>query len=239
MNNQQEKNFIAEKVLDKIKSGEVKMKSRAYFVLRAVLLILGILVLTFFLIYFISFIIFSLRASGALFLPKFGFSGMKILFNALPWLLILIAATLIISLEIFAKRFTFVYRRPIIYSLLVIIIIVAAGSFLIDKTGFHPNLFRKAQERRLPAIGIIYRDFGAPRIGNAHHGVIFEVIKSGFKIETPCGEELTIIISSKTHFPLKADIKKGDVVVVLGKRSDGAVQAIDIRKVNKGRFFRR
>ncbi len=233
MNNQQEKNSIIDKVLNKIKSGRVKMKPKIYFILKTVLLISGTLVLISFIIYFVSFVIFSLRVSGVLFLPKFGFSGMKIFLNSLPWFLILIIAILIILLEIFAKKFTFVYRRPILYSLLGIIMIVFIGSFLIDKTPFHSNLFWKAQQRRLPGIGMVYRNFGAPRIGNVHHGAVSEVIDNGFKIETPCGEALTIVVSPKISLILKTDIKEGDAIVVLGKRSNSTVQAFDIRKVEK------
>ena len=233
MNNQQEKNLITDKVLNKIKSGEVKMKPKIYFILRTILFILGALVLVFFIIYFISFIIFSLRASGVLFLPKFGLPGMKILFSSLPWLLILMTVILIMLLEIFAKKFTFVYRRPIVYSLLIIIMIVFMGSILIDKTPLHLNLFHRAQERHLPGIGMVYRDFGAPRIGNLHYGVVSEITDNGFRIKTSRSEVLSIVIIPKTRIILKTDIKQGDAIVVLGKQSNGAVQALNIYKVKK------
>ncbi len=233
MNNEPEKNSITDKVLNKIKSGEVKMKSKTYFILRMVLLILSTLVLIFFIIYFVSFIIFSLRASGVLFLPKFGFPGIKIFLNSLPWLLIFISAILIILLEIFAKKFTFVYRRPILYSLLAIIMIVVIGSLLVEKTPFHSNLFWKTQEGHLPIMRTVYRDFGVPRTGNIYHGVISEVVGNDFKIETPRGEILAIVVSSKTRPILETDIKEGDAIVVLGERKNGIIQALDIRKVKK------
>jgi hypothetical protein len=233
MNNNQQRNSISDKVLNKIKSGEIKMKPKIYFILRAVLLILSALVLALLIICLVSFIIFSLRSSGILFLPKFGFPGIRIFLSSLPWLFILIAITLIILLEIFTKRFTFVYRWPIIYSLLAIIFIVMLGSFVIDKTPFHSNLFWRAQEGRLPAIGKLYHGYGVPRIGNVHYGVVSEVIDGGFKIETLRGEELIVMVSSKTRFLLKTDIKKDDAIVVLGERNNNTVQAIDIRKVEK------
>ncbi len=233
MNNNQQENYIGDKVLNKIKSGEIKMKPKIHFILRAVLLILSTLILALFIICLVSFIIFSLRSSGILFLPKFGFPGIRIFFSSLPWLLILIAVILIILLEIFTKRFTFVYRRPILYSLLAIIFIVILGSFIINKTPFHSNLFWRAQEGRLPAIGKLYRGYGAPKIGNVHYGIVSEVTDDGFKIETLRGEALIVIVSSETRFPLKTDIKKDDVIVVLGKRNNDTVQAIGIRKVEK------
>lgn len=233
MNNQQEKKSITNEVLDKIKTGEVKMKSKAYFFLRVGLLMLSALVLSFFVICLISFIIFSLRSSGALFLPSFGYLGIRILFKSLPWFLILTAAALIILLEIFTKRFTFVYRRPIIYSLLAIIIIVILGGLIIDKTSFHSGFFLLSREGRLPLVGPIYRDFGAPKFNNVHYGIVSELIDNGFVIETPRGEKITIIVNSKTRLPIGTDVQKGDIVVVLGERNGDMVEATDIHKTEK------
>lgn len=231
MNNQQEKNFITNKVLNKIKRGEVKMRPKTYFIFKAVLLALGTLFLTLFIICLISFIVFSLRANGVLFLPKFGFPGIKLLLGSLPWLLVFLAIILIILLQIFAKHFSFVYRRPIIYSLLVVIMIVSAGSFLIDRTSFHPNLFWKAQEGRLPAMGGFYRHLGAPAMKNVHRGIVSELVDNGFKIETIHNEILDVTIDSETRLAKCQEIKEGDVIVIIGERNDGEVQAIGVRKV--------
>ena len=233
MNNKQEKNHIAEKVLGKIKRRKIKMKPRMHFVFGAALLALGVLVLILFIPYLISLIAFSLRVSGVLFLPKFGFPGIRMMVGSLPWLLILITTLLIVLLEMFAQKFTFVYRKPAIYSLIAIIGIIFMGSFLIGKTSLHSNLFWEAQGRSLPAIGTVYRDFGSRRINNMCHGVVVEVIDGGFKIETLCGDVLTIITNSETNLILDAEIQKNDEVIVLGEINDNIVQALDVRKVEQ------
>jgi len=233
MNNQEEKNSIVDKILNKIKNEKVKMKPKIYFILRTVLLVGGSLVLIFLIISLVSFIVFSLRTSGALFLPKFGSPGIKIFFMSLPWLLILIAIILTVLLEIFSKKFTFVYRQPIFYSLLIIIIITFIGSFLINKTSLHPNLFWKAQERHLPGIEMVYRDFGVPRIKDVYYGIISGITDNGFNIETPRGEVFNIIINSETRLALEVNIEEGDAVVILGKQSNSNIQAFDIHKVKK------
>jgi len=233
MNNQEQKNSISDNVLDKIKSGDVKMKPKIYFILRMVLLILGVMFLFSFIIYLISFILFSLRASGLLFLPKFGFLGIGILFGSLPWFLIFLAAILIVILEIFTKHFTFIYRRPILYSLLTIIVIVIAVSFLIEKTPFHSSLFLSAREKHLPLIGPFYRNYGAPSLHNVHRGVVSEIIDNSFKIKTPRNETLTVVITSQTHLPPEKEIKEGDEVVVLGERNDDTVEALEIHQIEK------
>ena len=134
-------------------------------------------------------------------------------------------------MEVFAEKLTLVYRQPIIYSLLTIILIVFVSGFLISRTPFHSNLFLKAQERHLPAIGPFYRNFGAPPVSNVHPGMVSEVTDNGFIIETPRGERLDIITSK--DISLKTEIKEGDMIVVLGERKGDTVQASDIREVEK------
>ena len=232
MNNQEKKSITSE-VLDKIKSGDIKMKSRLYFCLKIFLLALGVLILSFFIVYIVSFIIFSLRSSGILFLPSFGSPGMKIFLKSLPWVLILVAAILIILLEMFTKHLTFVYRRPIIYSLLVIIFFSLLFGFMIEKTPFHSGFFMLSKEDRLPLFGPMYRDFGAPKLNNVHYGMILEITDDGFIIETPRNEEITIIINSETKIKIDSDFKENDMIVVMGDRSGDVVEAVEIHKTER------
>ena len=233
MDNIEQKNSISDKIIDKIKSGDIKMKPRISFILKMALMGLGAFFLFLFIIYLVSFIIFSLRTSGVLFLPRFGFHGIGILFGSLPWVLVLIVAILIVALEIFSKRFTSVYRRPIICSLLAIIVLALAIGFLIERTPFHSNLFLSARDRHLPVMGPFYRNFGAPPIHNVHRGIVSEIIDNGFKIETPREETLTIIIAPETRILSDETIKQGDEVVIFGERSDGTVNAFEIRQIEK------
>jgi len=233
MNNETQKNSLSDEILNKIKSGSVKMKPKLYFILQTIFLILSIFTLFLFVIYIVSFIAFSLRATGLLFLPKFGFPGIGIFLISFPWPLILLAIILIAALEILSKHFNFIYRRPLLYSLIGIIIIVIAIGFLVERTPFHSNLFRRSQTEHLPAIEPFYRDFGVPRIPDAHIGVISEIIDGNFVIKTPRDETLTIIITPETNFSPEKDIKEGDTIVVLGKRNDDTVQALEVHEIGK------
>jgi hypothetical protein len=230
--NNSQKSLITGKVLEKIKSGRVKMRPKAHFVLKTALVALGFILIILFLLYLISFIVFTLRMSGIWFAPGFGFYGIKIFLFSLPWLLILIAIILIIVLEILVKYFSFAYRRPILYSILGIIALVFLGSFVINQTKIHPCLFQKAQERNLPVAGKFYRDFGAGKFRNAHRGVVSETTEKGFKIETPRNETLNIIITPETRFPFGKDIEENDNVMILGERDNCTVRAFGVRKVD-------
>jgi len=230
--NNSQKSPLTNKVLDKLQSGQIKMHPKKYFILKTALIVLSVIIVAFFTLYLISFIIFAMRASGAWYLPNFGFYGLKAFLAFLPWLLILMAAALIIVLEILVKHFSFAYRRPIFYSALGIIIITLSGSLVIDKTRFHSNLFRGAQEGSLPVAGKIYRGFGMAKCRDAHRGAVSKITNDGFLIETRRSETLTVIITPDTRFPFAADIKENDNVIIFGKRDNGTIQAFGVRKIN-------
>ncbi|PIP23211.1 MAG: hypothetical protein COX90_03985 [Candidatus Nealsonbacteria bacterium CG_4_10_14_0_2_um_filter_38_17] len=229
--NNQQQNSISDIVLNKIKSGGVKMRPKIYFVLKTILIIFGTAVLTLLILFLVSFIVFAMRASGTLFLPSFGVFGLRILFISLPWFLIFATVISVILMEILAKHFAIVYRRPIVYSILFIIILVLLGGIIIERTRFHPSLFWRSQEKRLPIMGGFYRDPSITRLQNVHRGIISEITSNGFLIKKPDNQMLTIIVTPDTQFLPGREIKEGEAVVVMGRREDDTVYAFGIRRI--------
>lgn len=230
MNNQEQKS-IKDAVLDKIKDKEVKMRPRTYFVLRTVLAIFGTIVAALFILYLVSFIMFATRTSGVWFLPKFGFPALGIFFRSLPWILIIMALVLIVVLELFVKHFAFVWRRPVLYSVLGIIILTILGSFIIFRTNLHSDIFWKARQGDMPLPGTrqFYRGFGAPKLSDVHYGIVSGISDTGFTLETQRNEVLNIFVASTTRVLSAKEIEKGDRVLILGNRTNGTVQALDVR----------
>lgn len=233
MNRNLKKQSLTEKVINRVEKEQVKMKSKTYFVLKTILFSLITLFTALFALFFISFIIFSLRTSGVWFLPGFGFRATGIFLVSLPWFLILIAIILIIVLELLVKKFSFAYRRPILYSVLTIIILTILGSFMITRTQMHSDFFWKAQEGKLPMAGRFYRELGSSKLSQVHNGIVSDVLENNFYLETVNGEILTVIIDSNTKFPLNKDISKNDRVVVLGKRNNGTIKAFGVHRIKQ------
>ena len=73
-------------IIEKIKKGEIKMKPKIYFVLRTILIVLGTVVGFLFILYLMSFILFTVRPIPGLF-PRL---------IALPWLLVFVSVILLI-----------------------------------------------------------------------------------------------------------------------------------------------
>ncbi len=175
-----DKNYLTEKIINKIKVGEVKMKPKIYFILKTVFIVLSIVVAALFVLFLTSFIFFSLRAGagpelktvrpGGL-MPGHGLKGMFIFIRSLPWLLIIACLLLIAIMEIMVKKFSFTYRKPILYSLIIIIALVLSVSWFVSRTGFHQNIFLKSQKVPWPVIENFYQR-RLPRLPRRINGFI-------------------------------------------------------------------
>lgn len=220
-------------VLEKIKAGKARMIPRWHFVLQAALAAVGFIIVALASLYLVSFIFFMLNKTGIWFLPAFGFRGIGTFLTSLPWLLIAAGIVFIILLEILVRHYSFGYRKPLLYSLLGIVIFVAVASALVSRTSFHEGLYKRAHMGRLPVFGKLYRGYESQRNRGAHTGVVTEITNDGFQMENLEGNILSIVVTPETSFPLGLDFQKGDRVLVLGDLDGNTVQAFGIRRIDE------
>ena len=228
--NNNNENSIKEKVLERIKKGEVKMRPKIYFLLKTILVTFALLALLFLVLFLISFISFYLRLTGLWYLPIFHPKFFWLYLKFLPWLLIIFCLILILIVEILAKRFSFVWRKPIIYSLLAIILFALIGGLLFEKTGLHSHFFFQTKEGRMPLMAPVYRQFGRPPVSDLNRGIVEEITEKGFKMRIFGNQLLEVnFANNNISFP---EIKEGDSVVVVGKKEDGTIKAFGVKKIN-------
>lgn len=222
---------IGEKILKKIKGKKIKMKPKSYFVLKTIILIAGIIFASILTIFLASFIIFLLRASGVLNFPAFGFRGLGMFFASLPWFLVIFIIIFVIILEFLAKRFSVVYQRPLVYSILGIVIVILLLGVFIARTPMHSKLFRGAQEGKFPIVGSFYRERHIRPPDNVYFGTVSSLADDGFEIETEEGESFSVVISSEVYLSFAKDIKEGDMVMVIGDKDNSTIKALGARKI--------
>jgi hypothetical protein len=218
-----------EKFIEKLK--KIEMKPKWHFILKTVLAVLAIFIISIVILFLFSFIMFSLRLNGFWFLFRFGTPGINAFFGFFPWFLIITSIILIIVLELLTKRFNFVWKRPIIYSLLIIIFLVLLFGFIVDRSNFHSKFFERAQENHLPIFGSFYKDNKMLKPSDIHRGIVLEKQDNQIKILTINREELVVTITDKTRLNQAIEIE--DEVLVLGKRQGDVIEAVGIEKVNK------
>lgn len=225
---------IQEDILKAIESGKVKMKPRWHFLLKSALLGLGVILVVLALLYMSSFIFFVLKLNGVWFLPSFG-SGETVTFLlSLPWLLILVAILFIILLETLVRKYSFGYRRPLIYTALAALVLAVGGGVLIALTPLHNTLLLSAREGRLPITGALYKAFDIQKFDDFHLCTVNGLQDNGLECQEPDGEELYVGMTPDTKFPSGVNFSKGDKVFVVGQEKEDKVEARGIRRIEKG-----
>lgn len=224
---------LKDAVLKAIESGQVKMRPKWQFVLRTVVLVLGIVLVALTTLFLASFIVFALRQTGVLFVPGFGREGFGAFFGSLPWVLLAVAVVFMILLEVLIRKYSFAYGRPLTYSAVGVVVIVLAGGVAIGYTSFHQNLFDRAERGNLPIGGPMYEHFMQPQ-DNVTVGVITGLTNPGYKIRDRRGKIFTVKVTSQTKLPPGNDFTIGDNVVVLGSRHGDSIDAIGIEKPGPG-----
>ncbi len=225
---------IHEQVLSRVKSGSVHMRSRAYFFLRVTttavtaLLVLGISSLI------LSFIGFSIHASGQDILLGFGARGIGTFFALFPWPLFIADLLLMLALEWCLQGFRFGYR----FSLVSIFVLTFAMSwflgFLIELTPLHDSLLSAADRGELPIAGGLYEHIRDP-----HHdlgifrGTVFSVQNGQVMIGHDDGDHdpddgtWTVALPPDTPPP-----QVGDRMLVFGSSTGSQVDAYGIEHLS-------
>jgi len=143
-------------VLERLRRGDLRMRSRTYFIGRVVLA--GALSLFVLLIsaYVLSFIAFSIHESGEKFLLGFGVRGVETFFALFPWLATLVDVALIFILEWLLQSFKFGYRISLLLLFGVIVVTSGLVASAIALTPLHMSLLGMADRNDLPVVGEMY-----------------------------------------------------------------------------------
>lgn len=151
MEHSETKKNIKETILEKISSKEISMRPRYYYWARMFLLgavSVGIFITSTFIL---NFILFNIRINSQEDLLFFGVRGWGAFLYFFPWTLLLIDAVLVLALLALLRQFSFGYKNPLLFLLLVMVALIGSVGLFIDRaTGINERFMRAAEERRLP-----------------------------------------------------------------------------------------
>lgn len=226
---------VQESVLENIKNHHVSMRSKKYFLLQTALFVTGMIIVIGTLLYLASFIVFGLAESGIWFVPLFGLKGWFVFFKSLPWVLILLVLVFALILEVMVRRYSFAYRRPLLYSMLGIVGLVLIGGFIISRIHLHQQIRQYGRMHGVPMVGGFYRRFGTPNMREVHKGIIREQGLSQFVIEGSTGETSTVFFASGTRILQfrKEGFSASDTVIIFGDRDGRTIRAFGIKNIGQ------
>lgn len=148
---------IKQKIIDCVDTGTVSMKPKWFFVLKSILRISAIFLVFLTIIYFISFIGLIIQEKALFDLFDLGPRGMKEFLFAIPWFIVLISLFLLFLLEVLASKFSFVYEKPIFYSLLLLMFCVLLICFVLYKIDKQFSFARFGERPNAPVFGPMHK----------------------------------------------------------------------------------
>lgn len=227
-------NNLQKDILNKIKAGEIGMVPKWHFVLRGVLWATATVVVALIAIYLLSFVMFVLNESGLVFAPLFGWSGIVLFIVRSPWLIIAAVGLFLIALYMLVSHYSFSYQKPLVYSMIGLVLGVIAISSLIQATNFHNRAGDFAERHGIPGLTPLYRDIGEHPPRDVTRGTISALGDTTFILTTENGDTYTVVLTERTKLPQHIKLTEGDAVFVFGPQKENNINAFGVR-INDGR----
>jgi len=218
-------------LIKKIESGEIKMRPKYYFLVRDGLVMLAALAIFAISALLVSLIYFALRESDVFILPHFGTAGFRIMIAVFPWIPVVIALILTFCLSLVLQKYSFAYRRPLLYLPLLVITILIASGVVIGQTPLHRNVREFSHRNHTAFVEPLYNSFQGIGNGNVTIGQIVSTNPNQLQIISDDQNSYTIMISGQTQFPFGDDFVDNEHVAIIGNRSGNTINAIAIRRL--------
>lgn len=210
------------------------MVPRWQFVLKAVLFGVSVLIVALIAVYLLSFVLFVLHETGIWFAPGFGLPGIFFFVIASPWMLISLVGIFLLILYFLVAHYSFSYRKPLVYSLIGVVLFVIAVSSLIQYTTVHKRINAFVERHEIPGLAPLYRGLTKERPGSMVVGTVEAIDKTEIKVVTERAGVVEVELSSRTKLPPNKSIEIGDEVMVFGNFQGDDLIAFGVRHVSDG-----
>jgi len=208
----------------------VKMRPRWIFLLEHASIVAAIIFVAVGLVYFGSFITYLWRSSQFSSLPSFGSEGYRVFFRFFPWWYIVPIMFGAIALVYIVRRYTKVYRWPLVVTLGVFLLAFFSAAILADSTHFHDRLTNRAiAGKPIPFVGGVYRGQAPITQGIITAATIIQV-NGKTLIVMSANETLKVKITEDTRLPDNWSATVNDEIVVIGKRDTDEITAHAIHR---------
>jgi len=230
--NKENKN-LAEELVKKIEGGELKMRSKTYFILKSLIYFLTAIFFLILSVMVITFVFYTFKISGLTSLSGFGLKGMRDLMLSLPVMLIFVTGVFTIVSAIFLYQYPVTYRRPLIYSVGALLVLMSVGlAIFAGAVNFRRSIYNALEGNKIPGASSFYDYFAKVSPRNVFKGRVISDCVEGFTMEIErTEEEVRVAYGPQTSIYGTEEIRKGDYVIVHGKRNGNVVGAFVVEKI--------
>lgn len=222
-------NTFKDNIIQKIKTGEVDMKPRWHFVLKTSMFFVGLIIVSVLAVYFLSFLMFVLHRTGVWFTPTFGLRGVIFFVVSSPWIIITLVAIFLALLYLLITHYAFSYKKPLVYSMIGVVLFVIALSSLIQQAAVHERVNLFIERHEVPGFTTLYRGNTGIRPDGLTIGRVVELNTDGFFFEDEFGENVMVIIDERTKQPPMIEYQIGDELLIFGETEGEILRAYGIR----------
>jgi hypothetical protein len=224
------------KIQEQLEHDHVKMRSKWVFFAEKLGLESGLMLSILVGVLLLSFILYVMEKNGAFEFTEFGYKGLAVIFDNIPYDLVIITVLFFILANFILKQFDFSYKKPFyIFSCGVLIIISALGVTMMC-TGVDHSVFDS-----LANLGII-KNLYADKIINAPQGdkgVIGRVVGVGtdsLLVQTPQGKLIQVEIVHQEP-SVQYEVGQGQIIKMVGQQTGEVFQAQTIIIVKDGKTY--
>jgi len=225
---------LEEKVMKKIKEEHITFRSRYVFLAKKLGLGGGLalsLVLT---ILFLNMVFSTLRASENLEFLAFGKTGLLAFLEFFPYRGIIVAVLLFVGASALLSRFDISYQKPFRILVLLLLVLVIGGGAVMTISELNEKFTGRVNRGGIP----ILRPFFPARRVLGKHGLAGQIIQVQGKsliVRTFRGDEVTVVLTEKTHFPTGSDFQVGDFIRAVGRWKEGTFEVLGICRSRPGK----
>ena len=214
-------------VMDQIKKGNIKIKSRLNILAEKLGLGSGVALITLLLVFVFSGIAYWFRTNQDLVV----FSGpgyrLRLFLTTFPYLWLAMFVVFFTFLSYLLKKYDFSYKKPFIFITALVIGLIALLSIISYQHPLMANYYKKITRAKYTPkkeqLGFVV-------------GEVIEVTNNGYFINTPNNQQFTVKYDPETILPSEP-INTGDFVRAIGNLDKGTLDAKAIIKLNQQKRF--
>lgn len=224
---------IQEQVLEKIKAGQVKMKSKIVFALRKMSLKGSFGILMALSVFVFSLIIFFIGQQSSTQALSLGGKGFSIFWSELPFSWLAFVIILILIATLIYRRYTLAYRKPLKHSLTTMAVVVILVGTLFSLTGFHQGMAAKAASYDSGFLHSVYRRAISCDFDNDYMviGKVISIDRESRKVEAFTRGHLPVTVQLFSDTRIRRAPKVEDTFIAIGYKEGSTFYAEGISKI--------
>lgn len=228
---------ISKNIKEQISQNHIKMRSKWFFIVEKLGLESGFLFSLLLGLAILCFVLYIMEQNGAFEFTEFGVQGLPVIFDNIPYDLVVAAIVLFALANYIIKQFDFSYRKPFYLFSCSALILISAVGIIMFWTGVNHLMMEKL------ASAPIVKNIASKKITNSPQGekaIIGRIVKVGsgvVTLQTVDGKQLGIVINQKIERPLDVRFIPGQVIKIIGSKEGEKFKAKFISIIQSNNRF--